>query len=40
VNKGTFPQLNLEPVNFEALFISYLQQQEQQAQNSATETLQ
>ena len=40
VNKGTFPQLNLEPVNFEALFINYLQQQEQQAQNSATETLQ
>ena len=38
VNKGTFPQLNLEPVNFEALFINYLQQQ--QAQNSATETLQ
>ena len=40
VNKGTFPQLNLEPVNFEALFINYLQQQEQQAQNSVTETLQ
>ena len=40
VNKGTFPQLNLEPVNFEALFINYLQQQEQQAQNSTTETLQ
>ena len=38
VNKGTFPQVNLEPVNFEALFINYLQQQ--QAQNSATETLQ
>ena len=40
VNKGTFPQVNLEPVNFEALFINYLQQQEQQAQNSVTETLQ
>ena len=40
VNKWTFPQLNLEPVNFEALFINYLQQQEQQAQNSVTETLQ
>ena len=40
VNKGTFPQVNLEPVNFEALFINYLQQQEQQAQNSTTETLQ
>jgi preprotein translocase subunit SecB len=40
VNKGTFPQLNLEPVNFEALFINYLQQQEQHAQNNASETLQ
>lgn len=38
VNKGTFPQLNLEPVNFEALFISYLQQQE--AKTEPTETLQ
>ncbi len=38
VNKGTFPQLNLEPVNFEALFISYLQQQE--AKTESTETLQ
>ncbi|MWN05000.1 preprotein translocase subunit SecB [Gilliamella bombicola] len=38
VNKGTFPQINLEPVNFEALFINYLQQQQQQAKS--TETLQ
>lgn len=38
VNKGTFPQVNLEPVNFEALFINYLQQQQQQAES--TETLQ
>ncbi|MWP61115.1 protein-export chaperone SecB [Gilliamella sp. Pas-s25] len=36
VNKGTFPQVNLEPVNFEALFINYLQQQ----QAESTETLQ
>ncbi|OCG17842.1 protein-export chaperone SecB [Gilliamella sp. WF3-4] len=35
VNKGTFPQVNLEPVNFEALFINYLQQQAE-----STETLQ
>ncbi|OCG59475.1 MULTISPECIES: protein-export chaperone SecB [unclassified Gilliamella] len=35
VNKGTFPQVNLEPVNFEALFINYLQQQAE-----PTETLQ
>ncbi|MWP49442.1 MULTISPECIES: protein-export chaperone SecB [unclassified Gilliamella] len=38
VNKGTFPQVNLEPVNFEALFINYLQQQQQQTES--TETLQ
>ncbi|MGK2946073.1 MAG: protein-export chaperone SecB [Candidatus Malihini olakiniferum] len=27
VTRGTFPQLNLAPVNFDALFMSYLQQQ-------------
>ncbi|ODP96759.1 MULTISPECIES: protein-export chaperone SecB [Salinivibrio] len=27
VVKGTFPQLNLAPVNFDALFMNYLQQQ-------------
>lgn len=27
VVKGTFPQLNLAPVNFDALFMEYLQQQ-------------
>lgn len=26
VSRGTFPQLNLAPVNFEALFMNYLQQ--------------
>jgi len=26
VNRGSFPQLNLAPVNFEALFASYVQQ--------------
>jgi len=34
VNRGTFPQLNLAPVNFDALFAQYMQQraaQEQQA---------
>lgn len=30
VGRGTFPQLNLAPVNFDALFMSYLQQQEEQ----------
>ncbi|MXP67933.1 protein-export chaperone SecB [Pantoea sp. Aalb] len=27
VSRGSFPQLNLAPVNFDALFINYLQQQ-------------
>lgn len=30
VVKGTFPQLNLAPVNFDALFMNYLQQQAEQ----------
>ncbi|KNH30727.1 preprotein translocase subunit SecB [Pantoea agglomerans] len=29
VSRGTFPQLNLAPVNFDALFMNYLQQQQQ-----------
>ncbi|MGL9760007.1 MAG: protein-export chaperone SecB [Symbiopectobacterium sp.] len=29
VTRGTFPQLNLAPVNFDALFMNYLQQQKQ-----------
>ncbi|MGL5728224.1 MAG: protein-export chaperone SecB [Plesiomonas sp.] len=33
VTRGTFPQLNLAPVNFDALFMNYLQEQAQQAQN-------
>lgn len=32
VVKGSFPQLNLAPVNFDALFMSYLQQQAQEEQ--------
>lgn len=37
VNKGSFPQLNLAPVNFDALFASYMQQRaaEQAAQQEA-----
>ena len=27
VSRGTFPQLNLAPINFDALFMNYLQQQ-------------
>lgn len=29
VNRGTFPALNLAPVNFDALFMEYLQRQEE-----------
>ncbi|WP_338520795.1 protein-export chaperone SecB [Erwinia aphidicola] len=32
VSRGTFPQLNLAPVNFDALFMNYLQQSEGAAQ--------
>ncbi|WP_261816157.1 protein-export chaperone SecB [Vibrio gallicus] len=35
VIKGTFPQLNLAPVNFDALFMNYLQSQQQQEQAQA-----
>ncbi|MDF0535979.1 protein-export chaperone SecB [Shewanella sp. A32] len=36
VSRGTFPQLNLAPVNFDALFAQYVQSR--QAQASQTET--
>lgn len=29
VNRGTFPALNLSPVNFDALFVDYLERQQQ-----------
>ena len=32
VNRGTFPALNLAPVNFDALFAQYMQQAQEQAQ--------
>ncbi len=32
VNRGTFPQLNLAPVNFDALFAQYMQQRQAEAQ--------
>lgn len=36
VSRGTFPQLNLAPVNFDALFMNYLQQQHTaETENSA-----
>ena len=40
VNRGTFPQLNLAPVNFDAIFAAYMQKraQEQQAQGEQAST--
>jgi preprotein translocase subunit SecB len=35
VNRGTFPPLNLAPVNFDAIFAAYMQKRAQQAQESA-----
>ena len=32
VNRATFPQLNLAPVNFDALFAQYLQQRQSESQ--------
>lgn len=34
VTKGGFPQLLLEPVNFDAMYMSHLQAQEQQAETA------
>jgi len=33
VNRGTFPPLNLAPVNFDAIFAAYVQKRAQQAQS-------
>ncbi|WP_445401920.1 protein-export chaperone SecB [Zobellella sp. An-6] len=35
VNKGSFPQLNLAPVNFDALFAAHVQRAQQQQQADA-----
>jgi preprotein translocase subunit SecB len=35
VNRGTFPPLNLAPVNFDALFASYAKQRQEQAKQQA-----
>lgn len=35
VNRGTFPALNLSPVNFDALFLDYLERQQQEEAESA-----
>ena len=33
VNRGTFPQLNLAPVNFDALFAQYVQKRQAETQS-------
>lgn len=38
VNRGTFPVLNLQPVNFDAIFAQYMQQRAAQVQAEAGET--
>lgn len=34
VNRGNFPALNLSPVNFDALFVEYLQRQQQEQESA------
>lgn len=34
VNRGTFPALNLSPINFDAMFLDYLAQQQAEAENA------
>lgn len=36
VNKGTFPVINLDPVNFDAVFMNYMEQQTNAHSNEAT----
>ncbi len=38
VNRGSFPQFNLSPVNFEALFASYVKQRAAEAKVNAPES--
>ena len=38
VNRGTFPALNLSPVNFDALFMQYLERQEQENTEQETQS--
>ena len=39
VNRGTFPPLNLAPVNFDAIFAAYLQKRQQEAQEQVPQKL-
>jgi preprotein translocase subunit SecB len=36
VNRGTFPPLNLAPVNFDAIFAAYMQKRAEQNAAAAT----
>ncbi|MBN6710630.1 protein-export chaperone SecB [Haemophilus haemoglobinophilus] len=38
VNRGTFPALNLSPVNFDALFVEYMQRQQEQVEAAEAES--
>ncbi|WP_299083837.1 protein-export chaperone SecB [uncultured Paraglaciecola sp.] len=38
VNRGTFPPLNLAPVDFNSVFAAYMQKRAQEAQNAKEET--
>ena len=38
VSRGSFPQINLAPVNFEALFANYVQQRAAQAEQAPAST--
>lgn len=39
VNRGTFPPLNLAPVNFDAIFAAYMQKRSQQEQGGQPQQL-
>ncbi|AXR05225.1 protein-export chaperone SecB [Salinimonas sediminis] len=39
VNRGTFPPLNLAPVNFDAIFAAYMQRRAQQEQDGQPQNL-
>ena len=39
VNRGTFPPLNLAPVDFNSIFAAYMQKRAQQAQEQSTQKL-
>ena len=39
VNRGTFPPLNLAPVNFDAIFAAYMQKRAQQEQDGQPQQL-